>query len=314
VVLASLCIASPGYTDTAGPGLAAGGVPGQAGTVASPPAQAAPEGGGASGDYGDVPEARAGSEGRPQEAPAGDYSDVTGAPARGEDVGKAEGEAPSDEYGDVSDEQVEKEKAAEVHVADPIEPWNRFWFRVNDRLYFWVFKPVARGYAEVVPENVRVWFSNFYRNLGSPIRIANNLLQLKFSRAGTETFRFVVNSTMGFAGLRDCAGDCFGVKPYDEDFGQTLGFYHVGPGIYLVWPVLGPSTLRDTVGYAGDVATYPPTWLLPWSATIPMAVHDRTNGLTFRIGDYEALKKAAIDPYVAVRNAYMQNRVAEIRK
>jgi len=227
--------------------------------------------------------------------------------------GKAAAE-PEGEYGNVTEEEVSKEPVPEVRIADPLEKWNRFWFTFNDRLYFWVLKPVSKGYKQGVPEGLRVIFNNFYRNVASPIRIINNLLQLKMKDAGGELLRLAVNSTLGVAGFRDCAAECFGIRMHEEDFGLTLGFYHVGQGFYVVWPVLGPSTARDSVGLAGDFAADPMFWLLPWEYSIPLRTHDKVNYVSFHIGDYEALKKSAIDPYVAVRSAYIQNRAAALKK
>ncbi len=219
---------------------------------------------------------------------------------------------PQDRYGNVTEEEVEKTLAAEVRVADPLEKWNRFWFNVNDRLYFWLLRPAARGYKRAVPEDFRVLFNNFYKNAASPVRIVNSLLQLKLGYACDDFLRLIVNSTIGVGGLRDCAGQCFGIPAHDEDFGQTLGFYHVGPGFYIVWPIFGPSTVRDSMGMAGNYAADPMTWSLPLAVSFPLRAHERINYLTFHVGDYEALKRAAVDPYAAVRSAYIQNRAAAV--
>jgi phospholipid-binding lipoprotein MlaA len=219
---------------------------------------------------------------------------------------------PSDEYGDVTQEEAKpagEEVAAEI--ADPIEPFNRAMYHFNDKMYFWVLKPVTRGYKAVVPEEFRGLFSNFYNNLKAPIRIVNNLLQGKPGYAGKELVRLVINSTVGVGGLRDCAGECFGIKGREADFGQTLGIYGVGYGFYIVWPVLGPSSPRDTVGSVGDWLLRPQTYISSNffdPLTIGLYVHETVNKTSFHLGDYEALKAAAIDPYIAIRDAYVQNR------
>lgn len=240
------------------------------------------------------------------QAPSDEYGDV-----KREDLGA--GPVPDGAYGDVTEEQAEA--AERIEIADPLERWNRAIFLVNDRLYFRVFKPVAKGYSRVVPEDVRIVFRNFYHNLVSPIRVVNNLLQLKLKYAGKEMIRTVVNTTVGVGGLRDVAGDCFGVRGNDEDLGQTLGFYGAGFGFYLVWPVIGPSSVRDTVGFAGDLFLSP-TWYLdqPFAATAGASVHGRVNELSFHLGEYESLKKAAVDHYVAMRSAYVQYREAAVAK
>jgi phospholipid-binding lipoprotein MlaA len=214
----------------------------------------------------------------------------------------------SDDYGNVTEEEAGGE---ELRIADPIEPWNRAMYHVNDKLYFWLLKPSTKGYKYVVPEGFRGLFSNFYRNVKAPIRIVNNFLQGKPGCAGLEIARFLINSTVGVGGLRDCATECFGINGRDADFGQTLGKYGVGFGLYVVWPFLGPSSPRDTVGWVADLALTPTTyvssqWISP--ITVGIYAHEKINYLSFHLGDYEALKAAAIDPYVAMRDAYVQYR------
>lgn len=221
---------------------------------------------------------------------------------------------PSDEFGDVTQEEAAGEPTETGRIADPLEPVNRFFFKVNDKLYFWILKPTARVYRKAIPEDFRGLFSNFYNNISSPIRIVNNLIQLRVKDAGTEFARLAINSTVGIGGLRDCAGECFGVRMRDADFGQTLGSYDVGQGFYLVWPVLGPSTARDTAGFGFDLLLYPTTWFTSFEVSAGVRAHRTVNSLSFHIGDYEALKQAAIDPYVSMRNAYVQNRAAFVEQ
>jgi phospholipid-binding lipoprotein MlaA len=216
---------------------------------------------------------------------------------------------PSDEYGNVTEEEVGD--GEELRIADPIEPWNRAMHHVNDKLYFWLFKPAAKGYRYVVPEDVRGLFSNFYENLKAPIRIVNNILQGKPEYAAIELGKFLINSTVGVGGLRDCATECFGINGRYADFGQTLGKYGVGFGFYVVWPLLGPSSPRDTVGWMGDWLLRPQSyvsseWISPES--VGLYAHEKVNYTSFHLGDYEAIKGAAIDPYIAMRDAYVQFR------
>jgi len=222
-----------------------------------------------------------------------------------------------DEYGNVTEEEVEAPGAKGAQIADPIEPWNRAMYHFNDKLYFWVLKPVAIGYKAALPEEIRGLFTNFYYNLKAPIRIVNNLLQGEPGYAGKELARFVINSTIGVGGLRDCAGECFGIKGRNADLGQTLGIYGVGFGFYLVWPILGPSSPRDTVGFAGDWLLKPTTYISSNffdPVTIGLYAHEAVNKASFHIGDYEALKAAAIDPYVAIRDAYVQSRMEDLKR
>ena len=209
-------------------------------------------------------------------------------------------------------------------VADPLVGLNRAMFAFNDKLYFWVLKPVASGYRIVVPTPVRVGIKNFFFNLLMPVRLVNCLLQGKGKAAEGEFGRFVVNSTVGVLGLFNPAKNYPELNPPTEDLGQTLGSYAVGNGFYIVWPIFGPSTLRDTVGSIGDWALNPFTFMqlvnvdageLTSSTNNGMAFGVRTvNETSFYIGDYEDLKSAALDPYEAFRNAYIQNRISKISR
>ncbi|MBP1746505.1 MAG: VacJ family lipoprotein [Deltaproteobacteria bacterium] len=205
-----------------------------------------------------------------------------------------------------------------VIIADPLQPWNRMWHHFNDKTYFWMFKPIAQGYRVVVPEGFRVSFSNFYTNATAPVRIFNSLFQLKIEYFFKEFARFLINTTVGFVGFRDCAKDCFGIKPHDEDFGQTLGHYGIGHGIYLVWPLLGPSSVRDTIGKGADSVLSFTGILSPVDLEVPvwagLKTHEIVNDISLRIGDYERLKDAAIDPYIAIRDGYVQRRKKAVQE
>lgn len=205
----------------------------------------------------------------------------------------------------------------EVAVADPFEPFNRFMFRVNDRLYFWVLKPVGEGYAKVVPKTARIGIRNAFYNFLFPIRFVNNLLQLKPVQAGAEAGRFVLNSIFGFAGFynfvdKECTAK---LGPYDEDFGQTLGHYGMKPTFFIIWPILGPSNLRDSIGLAGDYLL-DPTFHIPmsWYTAGGIKVGQQVNAVSLRLGEYEDFLQSAIDPYVAMRNAFTQYRQNLIKK
>ncbi|MBN2455717.1 MAG: VacJ family lipoprotein [Sedimentisphaerales bacterium] len=201
-----------------------------------------------------------------------------------------------------------------VKVADPLEPSNRVMYGVNDVLYFWVAKPVTHLYADVVPKPVRIGIGNFFCNLATPARLVNCLLQGKCSAAGRELHRFVVNTTAGALGFGDPAHDRYGLKPAEEDLGQTLAVYGLVDGFYVVWPLLGPSTLRDSVGMVGDQFLNPVRYVEPAEASIGISAVSVTNQGSFHIGEYEAFKSAAVDPYVAMRGAYLQYRSKRIKE
>jgi phospholipid-binding lipoprotein MlaA len=200
-------------------------------------------------------------------------------------------------------------------VADPLEPYNRIIFTFNDRLYFWVVKPVALGYRAVTPPMVRTGIQNFFNNLGTPVRLANSILQGKLQKAEAEFARFLYNTTVGVLGFGNPAKKYPRLNPDPEDLGQTLAFYKIGDGFYIVWPFFGPNTLRDSVGAVGDWYVDPLFYYVdPLWTSLSLSAFDVINDLSFRIGDYESLKKAALDPYEAYRNAYIQLRQSKINQ
>ena len=206
-----------------------------------------------------------------------------------------------------------EEPAPPATIADPIEPLNRAFFVFNEKAYYWVFKPVARGYNFVVNEDIRVSIRNFFNNLGTPARVVNNLLQGNLRATGTELLRFFMNSTMGILGLFDTARDGFGIEQKDADLGQTLGKYGIGQGMYLVLPVLGSTTLRDAAGDFGDAYLSPITYIEPQGAAVGVWAYREVNKVSLRLGMYEELTAAALDPYIAVRDFYIQNRAGVVR-
>ncbi len=211
-----------------------------------------------------------------------------------------------DEMGDVTEEQAEAIK--EEPINDPLEPFNRAMFHFNDKLYFWLLKPFSQGYGFVVPKPARSAVSRMYDNVKAPIRILNNLLQGKFHNATVELARFVTNSTAGVAGMFEVASKIDDLPPHKEDLGQTFGVWGMGHGFYLVLPFLGPSSGRDALGWVGDRIVHPLTWVEPWELSLGFTVHETVNYFSLHIGDYEVLKKAAVDPYLALRNGFVQYR------
>jgi len=209
--------------------------------------------------------------------------------------------------------------AKEQHVAsDPWESMNRKLFDFNDKLYFWVLKPVAKVYSAFIPEGFRICLRNAFHNVEFPIRFFNNAFQGKLERAGVEFGRFAINSTLGMAGFFEIASRDFNLDPYKEDFGQTLGYYGSGPGVYIVWPFFGPSNVRDTFGLIGDVALNPLTYVSlvdpEFYVTPSIKVGRVINSTSLRIGEYEDTKRSALDPYISIRDAYLQHRAEEIKK
>jgi len=210
-----------------------------------------------------------------------------------------------DEFGDEFADQGEI-------ISDPLEPVNRaiFWF--NDRLYFYLLKPVARGYR-VVPEGVRSSIANFFTNIRAPVRVLNALLQLKGKEAVGELWHFSINTTVGILGFFNVTKDS-GVKGADEDFGQTLGYYGVGQGPYLVLPFLGPSSLRDGTGLVADGYVDPVySDIEHTSDVVLMKAAKVINALSLDKDTYEGIKRDALDPYTFIKNAYGQQRENKVK-
>ena len=213
-----------------------------------------------------------------------------------------------------SEDELFEDEGYQNVIPDPLEPVNRLFFIFNDKLYFWVLRPVAKGYRAVIPTDVRKGVRNFFSNLAFPIRFVNCILQGKIVRASKELGLFVVNSTAGIAGILDYS-DKFNYKKQEEDFGQTLGVVGIKPGFYIYWPFLGPSSLRDTFGSAGDFFLDPFRYVtIGTTEYIAVRSIDLINKTSFSIGDYEALVGAALDPYIAMRNAYHQHRESKINE
>ncbi len=220
-----------------------------------------------------------------------------------------------------SDEELFKELEGDFQhtgpsVKDPLEPINRVMFKINDKLYYWVFKPTGEVYRAVFPQNFRISLQHAFHNIKYPIRAVNSILEFKFGDFFKETGRFVVNTLLGFGGLIDVARGIPWLKdaPPDRDTGVTLGYWGIGNGFYIVLPVLGPCTLRDAVGKVGDYFLDPVTYVEPETASVSLKTEEKVNYLSLHITDYDDLKKASLDPYISFRNAYIQYRNALIKK
>jgi phospholipid-binding lipoprotein MlaA len=216
-----------------------------------------------------------------------------------------EGPAATDALDDYAD-------AAEV--SDPVEPLNRVTFAFNDRLYSWVFTPISKTYTTVLPSPVRQGIDNAYENIKFPVRFVNSGLQGNFSRAGQELQKFGVNTFAGFGGLIKQSDRIPSLKDVPlEDSGQTLATWGMGHGPYIVLPILGPCTARETLGLVGDYALNPVNWTFAlgdnadkW-AWIP-STGNTVRSLPDQLSKYKDSKANAIDPYTAVRSTYIQNR------
>lgn len=193
------------------------------------------------------------------------------------------------------------------HPKDPLESYNRIMFGFNDKLDQVLVKPAATVYQDMLPSFVQSGIGNFFGNIGDVWTAVNNLLQGKLENGMTDIMRVAVNSTMGFLGVLDIGSEA-GLTKHKEDFGQTLGFWGIKSGPYLVLPVYGSSTVRDTAAFPVDSAAD------LWGYTDP--VYIRNIGTGVRLVDVRAallgasslIEDAALDKYVFTRDAYLQRR------
>ena len=193
-------------------------------------------------------------------------------------------------------------------TSDPLEGLNRVMYSFNDKFYRYLLDPVARGYRWLLPDFMRRGVSNFFGNLHDPSIMINSALQGKLLPAVSDLGRFIVNTTVGIAGLFDVASH-IGLDKHDEDFGQTLAVWGVGDGPYLVLPILGPSNLRDTVGLVPDLEMNPVTHMKERNASYGLLVLETVNRKSQLLDASDILEQAGgQDPYVFVREAYRQRR------
>lgn len=194
-------------------------------------------------------------------------------------------------------------------VPDPLEPMNRAFFYFNDLLYTFILKPITVTYETIAPEPVRTCVQNFFHNLAFPIRFVSLLLQGHFEAAGVEFSRFIMNTTFGIGGLFNPAQHLEArVDVEDTDLGQAFASWGIGHGIYLYLPILGPSSLRDGIGMVGAALVEPPGYFLTWYQSLGLWGFEGINKLSFTYENMEALHEAAIDPYTAFKDAYLQYR------
>jgi phospholipid-binding lipoprotein MlaA len=194
---------------------------------------------------------------------------------------------------------------------DPFEGFNRSIYNFNEKVDRYVLKPVAEGYVEVTPTPVQRGIGNFFNNLEDIGSAANNLLQMKVGRTLSDLSRVLINSTLGLGGLFDVASTA-NIPRYEEDFGQTLGYWGFGPGPYLVLPLLGPSSVRDTLGLVGDIYLDPLGQLDEESVRMALKGVEIVDVRAGLLGASNMLDMAALDPYAFTRDAYLQRRLSKV--
>ncbi len=226
------------------------------------------------------------------------------------------GSEPKKEKGDTSYEEkifteINEDYSNAPKISDPFILINKAFFHFNDKFYYYLLKPAAKGYDYIMPDIFQKNIDNFFNNISAPIRLANCLLQGKFQK-GAEEFRgFVINSSVGLFGFFNPVKI---KKASEEDFGQTLAVYGVNNGFYLVLPFLGPTTARDTIGNAADYFLHPFSYLEDTEVRLGIRGFKKLNHTSLDPEKYKNLMKSAIDPYELMKDGYLQMRAEKIKK
>lgn len=196
---------------------------------------------------------------------------------------------------------------ATVKNPDPYEPMNRAIFKFNNTAYEYVIGPTTNAYVYVTPTGFRNGVNNFFSNLGNVGNVGNDLLQAEWYYAFSDTSRFVLNTIFGVFGLFDVAST-IGLKPHTQNFGLTLAKWGYTNSAYLVLPIIGPSTVRDTIGIVPDYLVYPLQYgQMPFPTNLAVTGLYGINKSSLFLPQYNNLTEFAFDPYIAVRNAYLQS-------
>jgi phospholipid-binding lipoprotein MlaA len=213
------------------------------------------------------------------------------------------------------DEEMFEDEEPELTIADPLYYFNKGIWHFNDFVFLYIGEPAARGYNKILPETVRGGVTNFFSNWYTPVRLVSCLLQAKWEEAGTETGRFLINTTFGILGFADLAKEeeWAGWQVADEDMGQVFGAWGIGHGFYLVLPLAGPSSARDGVGRIGNGFLDPLTYLdiKFWEYVAIWSYREFANYAPYA-GEYIKFRDMSLDPYTAMRNAYLQLRARKV--
>ncbi|MBV6493324.1 MAG: putative phospholipid-binding lipoprotein MlaA [Turneriella sp.] len=206
----------------------------------------------------------------------------------------------------------------DLPISDPLEKVNRKVFAFNDVFYRYLLNPLATAWNFIMPQFLRVGIDNFFYWIYTPGRLINNLLQAKFVGSAKEVAYFAINGSVGLLGFYDASQDIFGLEKTNEDTDQTLGKWGIGEGAYILYPFIGPRTVRGTFGFVGDLFLQPQTVFVP-RYVAPQTVWEQAgivvgtytvrtvNGVSLSLGAYEGLVKDSIDPYSFFRDIYLQN-------
>ena len=219
-----------------------------------------------------------------------------------------------EEYEDMEDPFAGNEKDIPI-LSDPFEGYNRWMFGINDSLYDNAVEPFVKGYREMVDEDLRIGIRNVFNNALFPVKLLSCLLQLEFKKSGRVIVRTLINTTWGFGGLADVAGEEFGIEDVNEDLDQALGSLGLPTGPYLVLPFFGPATVRNMLGRAGDALLSPGALLsASFGQNVIINAEDNVNQISFIIDDKKELDESALDEYESVRDFYHQFRHGLLKK
>lgn len=231
----------------------------------------------------------------------------------------AQTNSDDDEFGDPFGDPFAGEDASvelSYVIPDPLEPINRAIFYFNDKFYVYVFIPVSKGFQKVMPEGIRVGIRNVFNNFKLGVTFVSACLQGEFPKAWHTVKRFSINTTLGLGGFFDPADYIWGIgEPDSEDLGLTFGKYGIGHGFYIVLPFIGPSSLRDGVGFFGDGYLQPYPYIIDdLQDTVALKSTEIVNKESFTPDRYLNLKRAALDPYIAFKDIYVKYRAKSLER
>ena len=219
-----------------------------------------------------------------------------------------------EEYEDMEDPFAGNEKDIPI-LSDPFEGYNRWMFGVNESLYDSAVEPFVRGYRGMVDEDLRIGIRNMFNNALFPVKLLSSLIQLDFNKSGRVLARTLINTTWGFGGMADVAGEEFGIDDVNEDFDQALGSLGIPTGPYLVLPFFGPATTRNMVGRAADALMSPGALMsASFGQNVIINAEDNVNQISFIIDDKKQLDESALDEYESIRDFYHQFRHGLLKK
>ena len=202
-------------------------------------------------------------------------------------------------------------KTAEPILTDPFEDYNRWMFSVNETIYENLLDPVINGYRDTVHENIRISIKNLFSNAMAPVKLVSSLLQLDFEKSGRVIARTLINTTFGIGGLADVAGEEYHIDDINEGFDEALGSFGIPTGPFLVLPLLGPSTTRNTVGRVSGFFMSPSFYFPSGAASVGITVEDNINDASLISDDKKKFLASAPDRYESVRGFYYQNDIIE---